>query len=225
MNESFVKQEKQILSQLIDFIQSNNFKVGCRLPSERKLSKILNTSRTTLRSAINILEVKGIVEVRKSSGCYLLKKNELCEKYKNLQSVDMTTELQDQIEARYIFEPKIAVLATKRITKKDLNELEQCLIRFSRSIINKNLENILTEEQKFREIIACTTGNKLLACMIEKFKPAIYINTDILVKLDENEWNTIFANYTALFRALKEKKSDLVSTLTEKIIKNTYRLI
>ena len=56
------------------------------------------------------------------------KKNELCEEYKNLQNIDITTELQNQIEARYIFEPKIAVLATKRITKKDLNPGKSLLL-------------------------------------------------------------------------------------------------
>src|SRR5689334_16104445 len=44
---------------------------GDRLPNERELARICNTSRTTVRDALLALELFGVVDVRPGSGCYI----------------------------------------------------------------------------------------------------------------------------------------------------------
>jgi len=44
---------------LLDHIEDAGLKAGDRLPSERDLAKILGISRSSLREAIQILQVQG----------------------------------------------------------------------------------------------------------------------------------------------------------------------
>ncbi len=55
----------------IDFVNSNNYKIGDRLPSENELAKTLRVSRVTLREAIRQLRENGFIYSRRGSGTYL----------------------------------------------------------------------------------------------------------------------------------------------------------
>ena len=66
----------QIARKLLELVQTDAFQIGSRLPSERKLSLQLGTSRNTLRSAIKKLEAMGILELRGGSGCYVQSKDD-----------------------------------------------------------------------------------------------------------------------------------------------------
>ena len=56
--------------QIEELLYSGVFKAGERLPSERELSERFNTSRTTIREAIIMLELKGVLNVKQGRfGC------------------------------------------------------------------------------------------------------------------------------------------------------------
>ncbi len=52
-------------------IQSDEFKIGDRLPPERDIAEEMEVSRSVVREAIIMLELQGLVEVRKGSGVYV----------------------------------------------------------------------------------------------------------------------------------------------------------
>lgn len=58
--------------QIEELLYSGVFKAGERLPSKRELSERFNTSRTTIREAIIMLELKGVLNVKQGSGSSLL---------------------------------------------------------------------------------------------------------------------------------------------------------
>ncbi|ELM63049.1 DNA-binding transcriptional repressor UxuR, partial [Salmonella enterica subsp. enterica serovar Enteritidis str. CDC_2010K_0956] len=45
---------------------------GERLPPEREIAERLNVTRTVVREALIMLEIKGLVEVRRGAGIYVL---------------------------------------------------------------------------------------------------------------------------------------------------------
>lgn len=67
---------EEIAQQIQDLIIAQELPEGLRLPSERDLAEILSTSRPTVSQAIRILVVRGLVESRRGSGAYVLRRPE-----------------------------------------------------------------------------------------------------------------------------------------------------
>ena len=63
---------RQIADQLRHLIESGEFPVGSRLPSERELAEKLGVSRPSVREALIALEVEGRVRIRMGSGVYVV---------------------------------------------------------------------------------------------------------------------------------------------------------
>ena len=61
----------QIADSLLDQIESGELEHGTRLPSERKLSKLFDVNRLTLRRALSRLETHGIITRQHGKGNYV----------------------------------------------------------------------------------------------------------------------------------------------------------
>jgi GntR family transcriptional repressor for pyruvate dehydrogenase complex len=58
---------------LREFVLTEGLAPGDRLPAERELVRRLGISRTSLRQALTVLRVEGLIEVRRGDGIYLLR--------------------------------------------------------------------------------------------------------------------------------------------------------
>ncbi len=70
----FPRAAEGVAAQIQKMIISRDLAEGVRLPSERDLAEILSTSRPTVSQAIRILVVKGLVESRRGSGAYVVRR-------------------------------------------------------------------------------------------------------------------------------------------------------
>ncbi|HOV63979.1 MAG TPA: GntR family transcriptional regulator, partial [Spirochaetia bacterium] len=62
---------QDIISQLVDFICRGELKPGDSLPSERKLSEQFQVSRASVREAIRVMEVIGLLRVQPGGGVFV----------------------------------------------------------------------------------------------------------------------------------------------------------
>ena len=62
----------EVVSQVKEEIKKGNLKSGEKLPSEQEMAKMFNVSRSTIREALTILKVEGIVETKKGVGTIIL---------------------------------------------------------------------------------------------------------------------------------------------------------
>ena len=65
------RKSDQVFEQISTFIGSGRFVNGSRLPAERELTAMFNTSRQTIREAIYRAELVGLIEVRHGSGSFV----------------------------------------------------------------------------------------------------------------------------------------------------------
>lgn len=63
---------QHVASVIKERIENNEYSVGSKLPAERLLADEMNVSRTVIREAIIMLEVEGLVDVRKGSGIHVI---------------------------------------------------------------------------------------------------------------------------------------------------------
>ena len=59
---------KNIVEQIVDLIHDGSLKEGDRLPPERTLAEMLQVSRTSVREALKVMEIMGIIEIRPGEG-------------------------------------------------------------------------------------------------------------------------------------------------------------
>jgi len=115
---------QQIAEELYSLIlQQTEFSPGDRLPNEIELSNRFHVSRTTLREAIRILSVHGLVEVRHGIGTFVAEQLPVPADYGFRDLANLKMDVRDLYEARLIFEPQVAALAVQRATEIELNEI------------------------------------------------------------------------------------------------------
>ncbi|MDY6791301.1 MAG: GntR family transcriptional regulator [Thermodesulfobacteriota bacterium] len=213
--------ELETIRGIIAIINSDDFKNGFPLPSERKLSSKFNVSRNTVRNALRKLEARGMVDIRKGSGCFVLCKNGYCQDWLEDKDADSSEELQNLLETRYLFEPLTFFLSAKRITKKNIEELEKCLIRLSRAIIGREKENIADVDAEFRRIIFCSSKNRFLIFTMNQLNSNNHLFFNNFDQLSEFERDSIFADYVDILNGLKKEDAFFVK---EKVEKNILRM-
>src|SRR6201992_3793206 len=95
---------------------------GDRLPNERELARICDTSRTTVRDALLALELFGVVEVRPGSGCYI---SSLTSPRRKTSGVMMDAVPRELIEARIHIEPQVARICAGHVPAAEIRRLRR----------------------------------------------------------------------------------------------------
>lgn len=114
------------MEQIRDRIQSNELRPGQKLPSERDLAVQMGVSRNTVREAIRMLEVSGLVTLKKgATGGAFLNDSNMAALSQNLQ--DGITlrqyDAKDLIDVRLVLETYAVEQACLHATDEEIEEL------------------------------------------------------------------------------------------------------
>ncbi|MEV1083781.1 FadR/GntR family transcriptional regulator [Streptomyces sp. NPDC050211] len=123
---------EQVLDRLRHYVNEGGLKAGDRLPPERDLAQRLGVSRASVKQAIVVLEVQGLVEARHGGGTYLVRDSLDVEPVEKL--VERRRRLPDVLDAREALETKLAELAAERRTEDDLTAMRQALAHMAEEI-------------------------------------------------------------------------------------------
>jgi GntR family transcriptional repressor for pyruvate dehydrogenase complex len=116
---------EQVLERLREYVAEADLRAGDRLPAERDLATRLGVSRASVKQAIVVLEVQGLVDARHGGGTYLVRDTLDVEPVELL--VERRKRLPDVLEAREALETKLAELAAERRTADELETIRQAL--------------------------------------------------------------------------------------------------
>ena len=136
-------------------IDSGTYPPGSRLPAERVLAETFEVSRPTIREAIIALEVRGRVEVKTSSGVYVLNHKNGAEALTNISAFELT-------QARALIEGEAAALAASVISVEELEALDGTLNDMQNGI------NADEADKLFHMIISEATRNKAVQAAITR---------------------------------------------------------
>ncbi|MFY0624315.1 MAG: FCD domain-containing protein [Pelagimonas sp.] len=152
---------QDVAQALREVIKSEGFAVGDRLPPERQMSEMLSVSRSLVREALIMLEIDGLVEVRKGSGIYLA-----------APSASKAPPQRDDIgpfellQARQLLESSIAAFAADMVTKNDITRMREAL-EMERAAIEAG-SNDHSGDELFHRLIAEATQNSVLVDMVDE---------------------------------------------------------
>jgi GntR family transcriptional repressor for pyruvate dehydrogenase complex len=150
---------EQVVQRLREHIAASGLGAGDRLPPERELAERLGVSRASVKQAIVVLEVQGIVEVRHGGGTYLRRQQLDTEPVEELMA--RKRRLPDVLEAREALEVKLAELAATRRTDADLAEIDAALADMRGEVDAGELGT--GGDRRFHQAVTAAARNPLLA--------------------------------------------------------------
>jgi GntR family transcriptional repressor for pyruvate dehydrogenase complex len=155
--------------QIRHMIKESGFAPGEKIFSESELIRRLGVSRASVREAIRILEVTGLVVVYHGKGVFL--KEQGVGQFETLR--DWLNEHQDtlfeQFEVRLLIEPEAAAVAAIRAREPELRELRRLVGTFIEAVESGQLERAMTLDAEFHEALATATRNRTLSELMTTF--------------------------------------------------------
>ena len=127
---------ESVMEQIMNLLKNKELKPGDQLPPERELAEKFSISRGSLREAFRVLESRGLIKSKPGGGRFIreLKKDTIINAENIILSLEKSSIL-ELLEAREMFEVKIAEVAAQRATPEDIE------------LIKKSLSNAKKEEK------------------------------------------------------------------------------
>lgn len=175
--EKFEKVNHKLLgehveSQLKDYILTTPVNVGDKIPTEFELADMFGVGRSTIREAVKGLVTKGMLEVRRGSGTYVISTQTLDEDPLSLSRYSDKYKLAlELLDVRLMLEPEIAALAALHSTEEEKVRLVT-LCEAVEENIRKN-ENHLPNDVKYHEYIAKCSRNRVVETLIPIISTAV----------------------------------------------------
>ena len=152
---------RQIADQIRGLVRSGEYRAGSRLPPERDLAQRFNVGRNTLREAIKVLEIFGVVDRAPRSGTVIRNANldnMLAVAFAGLQ---ITPKLVEDIQGfRLLIELGIASVVIARIDDRALRALEALIGRMAAT---RDLREQAVWDYEFHLAIVQLAGNAVVS--------------------------------------------------------------
>ena len=189
-------------------ILRGDFPEGTALPPERELVNQTRMSRATIREALRILEVQGLVRVKtgRAGGAYVSRPGQ----DSMADSVDLLIRarrirIPALLETREAIEPFCAQLAAKHRTDEDLGRLEAANEAMAAA---GTLAEFLQANVDWHVAVAVAGRNELLTGFMRALARGIYASTDNQGFVDDDVRMTTLRAHRAVTKAIQAKDPD-----------------
>ena len=150
--------------ELMKYILQEPVEPGQKIPNEFELAERFGVGRSTIREAVKGLVSRGILEVRRGSGTYVINTNSIDTDPLGFGRIEDKYKLAlDLFEVRLMIEPEIAALACRNASSEELKTL---MYRSGRNHISKDIE--------FHTWIAGCSKNQVVETLIPVINTAVY---------------------------------------------------
>lgn len=185
---------QDVVDQIQEAIIQGHLKVGERLPAERELKEMLQTSRSTLREALRVLEQKGLIEIKLGTGGGAVVKavsSDLVSESLDLLIRSKQVSLQHIAEFRERVEGDVVNLATAKMRDADRRELHR-LLDDARQCVTRGTEAVpdfLTADKNIHLCLAKIAGNPIYSSILKTIHENIRRYYDDFLVMDDAVMN------------------------------------
>ena len=157
---------QDVILQIEEAILNGDLKAGDKLPAERELKDVFQTSRGTLREALRVLEQKGLITIKAGvKGGAIIKEvttHQISESLSFLVQYQKIP-LSELAEFREGVEGIVAGLATERVKKKDIEYIKTLLdeTRIHNEKGISHWDEFIAVDNKFHMALAHIAGNQV----------------------------------------------------------------
>lgn len=172
-------------------ISEGTLSSGARLPAERDLAEKFQVSRSSLRQALKVLEIMGVISQRVGDGTYITSGDSsvLAESLEFLILLNGIS-FHEVMEARIIVEPELAALAATRATAQDHAALRHEMKAMKAS--TKSHNSISQHDLEFHKIIFDAAGSRVCSMLFTVIHQSLH-------KLIEMTSQLVTVDHTMIF--------------------------
>lgn len=157
---------EEVLEQIQRLIVDGRLKPGDKLPAERELADAFGVSRTSVRDAIRVLELRGLVEARQGDGTVVcdLTPDSLVTPLATLL-LRHGTLLGELLDVRKMIEPPLAARAAVHSSPDEVAHLDRILQRQEDKIHQGEVP--IDEDSEFHYTIATAARNSVVLKVLD----------------------------------------------------------
>lgn len=201
-----ITRTEQVANRLIKLLSNGELKPGDKLPPERDLARQLNVGRTTVREALKLLTLNGLLEAKRGDGTYVNREflGALAKQIQwpillNLHELDMV------VEVREVLEMKAARLAAERASAEEINRI--AVFRELNLIKGRDVARETDLDMAFHLAITEAAHNVLLSTVMYSIRDVlckyIYLSNQMTERIE-----TTIAEHNAIFQAISNRKPE-----------------
>ena len=207
----------QIAEQIQGKILKHQLELGSSLPSEQELAREFQVSRSVIREALRILEISGLVDIKKGPTGGIFVANGYAKPIKkSLNNMVLSGEgtLDHLFDVRLLIEPYIAKEAALHAKEEDIKRLTD-LMEDSERHQDDSLR-LKRNNLSFHLLLAKASGNPILSALLESvFEILIDLSLDFL---DLSLEKGFFKIHKEMSDVIIQHRSDEAMVLMEKDI-------
>ncbi len=195
------------------------FRVGDKLPNELELAEELGISRVTLREAVRILCTRGLVEIRRGRGTYVIcgdpseAKQDISAPF---SAPDAT--IRDLLEIRLMVEPMAAYYAAKRASEQEISLIDSHRLRIEE--LAAEGRSVLREEQDFHNAISMASHNHLMERLLPIINKSII--ADLLFFKESVDYS--IQDHQEIVRCIRAHSAEAARTVMRLHIIHCYQI-
>jgi len=161
---------EQLYTQIYKQIESGQFPVNSKLPSEAELCEAFGVSRPVVREALSRLHTDGVVETQRGAGSFVRLRRD-AELFR-LAPIGGLPELLRCMELRSAIEGDAAYLAASRRSDEDLQEMRAALDELAQAIEAREVGH--AADLRFHQAVAVACHNELFANSLQALSTQIF---------------------------------------------------
>lgn len=186
------KVSDNIINQIRTLVASGELKPGDKIGSEKELLAQLGVSKASLREALRVLEVMGMIEIRKglAGGVYVADVDMKTTLTGIMNFINFkTVSLKDITLMRYILEPMIVRMIAPLMTEADISNLEETMQRETGASYS-GVSGAAVKGIGFHRCLARITHNPILI-LVSDFIDNLLTDLKVQVNLDDDFYRKV----------------------------------
>ena len=195
---------------------------GTKLPSERELAAHFKVARSSLRQALKVLEILGVITQKVGDGSYLNRdaSSVLAVPMKFLFLLDDTT-IEELAELRLIMEPALAAKAADRANSADIARLRQSIADMENS--KGDRLKLVASDLQFHRAIFQASGNRLTGRIFHTIHRAMLHMITVTSQMVDLEHTAAF--HKPILDAIEKRNPLLASRLMTEHLEDASNLV
>lgn len=159
---------ERLVQQMFEKIKNQEWKVGEKIPGERKLIEEFGVSRIPLREALSHLKALGILDIShgKSTRVRKLDLKAMSHLFPLMMALDERQTFGHLFDARLLIESETAFLAATQRTEEDLEQLQYLAEKYERHVLNKEIDEAAETDILLHQTIAFASRNPIYPMML-----------------------------------------------------------
>lgn len=178
-----------VVNSIREAIASGKISTGDKLPPERGIAEMMGVSRSTVRTALKMLDGMGLIDIRHGSGVYVAGPDDSDKTSRQIAASLLLQKkpLWDLFEIRELLETEAAAWAARRATPQEIDEMHQVYAEYKAVHNAGNLTGELANhyDGKLHRLIATAARNEVLLHVMDNLSVLMQDSRQVSIALPE----------------------------------------